>query len=94
MVTYVQLNLSDHDSVRRGGELILAATGPKIDVLINSAGNMALKEYMVDKQGIEMQMSVNHAGHFLLTNLLVPVLLRAGAEGIHAIRVVNISRAG
>ncbi|KAB5547375.1 hypothetical protein GE09DRAFT_1131073 [Coniochaeta sp. 2T2.1] len=94
LATYVQLDLSDHDSVRRGARLTLAATGGKIDVLINSAGNMALREYTVDKQGIEMQMSVNHVGHFLLTNLLAPALLRAGAEGPYAARVVSITSAG
>ncbi|KAH6848030.1 hypothetical protein B0I37DRAFT_376482 [Chaetomium sp. MPI-CAGE-AT-0009] len=91
--TFVQVDLSDHDSVRRAGHEILAATSSKIDVLINSAGNMALKEYSLDKQGIEMQFSVNHVGHFLLTNLLTPALL-AGAEGPHGARVVNLTSAG
>lgn len=85
--TFVQVDLSDHDSVRRAAREILEATGSKIDVLINSAGNMALKEYTLDKQGIELQFSVNHVGHFLLTNLLTPALL-AGA------RVVNLTSAG
>ncbi|KAI0190346.1 hypothetical protein F4808DRAFT_402592 [Astrocystis sublimbata] len=91
--TFVQVDLSDHDSVRRAATEIQAATGSKIDVMINSAGNMALKDYTVDKQGIEMQMSANHVGHFLLTNLLMPALL-AGARGPHGARVVNLSSAG
>ncbi|KAF2193657.1 short-chain dehydrogenase [Zopfia rhizophila CBS 207.26] len=90
--TFVQVDLSDHDSVRRAAKEILAAA-PKIDVLINSAGNMALKEYSVDKQGIEMQLSGNHVGHFLLTNLLVPALLAAGSETGLA-RVVNLTSSG
>ncbi|KAK3933642.1 hypothetical protein QBC46DRAFT_275377 [Diplogelasinospora grovesii] len=94
--TFVQVDLSDHDSVRRAAQEILAATGSKIDVLINSAGNMALKDYTVDKQGIEMQFSVNHVGHFLLTNLLMPALLAGAANGspYGAARVVNITSAG
>ncbi|KAK3178713.1 hypothetical protein OEA41_000850 [Lepraria neglecta] len=91
--TFVQMDLSDHDSVRHAAPEILAATGSKIDVVINSAGNMALKEYTVDKQGIEMQMSANHVGHFLLTNLLMPALL-AGANGPYGARIVNITSAG
>lgn len=90
--TFVQVDLSDHHSVRRAAKEILAAA-PKIDVLINSAGNMALKEYTVDKQGIEMQLSANHVGHFLLTNLLVPALLAAGSETGLA-RVVNLTSSG
>jgi NAD(P)-dependent dehydrogenase (short-subunit alcohol dehydrogenase family) len=92
-VNFVQVDLSDHDSVRRAASEILVATGSKIDVLINSAGNMALKKYTVDRQGIELQFSVNHVGHFLLTNLLLPALL-AGATGLYGARVVNISSAG
>jgi NAD(P)-dependent dehydrogenase (short-subunit alcohol dehydrogenase family) len=87
--SFVQIDLSDHVSVRRAADEILAQTGSHIDVLINSAGVMALKQYAVDAQGIEMQMSVNHVGHFLLTNLLVPGLLASGSA-----RVVNLSSAG
>ena len=91
--TFVQVDLSDHDSVRRAASEILAATASKIDVLINSAGNMALKQYTVDRQGIELQMSANHVGHFLLTNLLMPALL-AGAKGACGSRIINLSSAG
>ncbi|KAI9705768.1 MAG: hypothetical protein M1820_005016 [Bogoriella megaspora] len=91
--TFVQLDLTDHESVRKAAKEILAGTGSKIDVMINSAGNMALKEYTVDKQGIETQMSTNHVGHFLLANLLMPALL-AGAKGPYGARIVNLSSAG
>lgn len=92
--SFVQMDLSDHASVRQAAQEILKQTGGKIDVLINSAGVMALREYSVDKQGIEMQLSVNHVGHFLLTNLLAPALLNAGAQGPHGARVVNLTSAG
>jgi NAD(P)-dependent dehydrogenase (short-subunit alcohol dehydrogenase family) len=77
--SFVQVELSDHASVNRAAREILDKTGSKIDVLINSAGNMALKEYTLDVQGIEMQLSANHVGHFLLTNLLIPGLSAAAA---------------
>ncbi|KAI4862356.1 NAD(P)-binding protein [Hypoxylon rubiginosum] len=86
--TFVQVDLTDHDSVRQTAKDILAAA-PKIDVLINSAGNMAIKDYTVDKQGIEIQLSANYVGHFLLTNLLVPALSAAGGA-----RVVNLTSSG
>ncbi|KAL8868272.1 MAG: hypothetical protein Q9174_005098 [Haloplaca sp. 1 TL-2023] len=54
---------------------------------------MALNEYTKAKQGIEMQFSANHVGHFLLTNLLMPALL-AGARGPKGARIVNPSSAG
>lgn len=60
----------------------------KLDVLINNAGVLCLKrETTVD--GFEMQMGVNHLGHFLLTHLLMECLLNAD-EG----RIVNVSSGG
>ncbi|XDG04743.1 hypothetical protein ABKA04_004358 [Annulohypoxylon sp. FPYF3050] len=93
--TFVQVELSDHESVRRAAKEILEATGSKIDVILNSAGNMGIKEYTTDKQGIEMQFSGNHLGHFLLTNLLVPGLLAAASQdpGCGA-RVINLTSLG
>ena len=93
--SFVQVDLGDHESVRRAAKEILAATSSKIDVLINSAGIMAIKEYTVDKQGIEMQLAANHVGHFLLTNLLVPGLLAAAAaDKERGARVVNLTSIG
>ena len=90
--TFVQCDLSDHDSVRAAAPKVLDAA-PVIDVLINNAGVMALPEYTKDKQGIEKQLSCNHVGHFLLTNLLVPGLLAAASKTNDA-RVVNYTSQG
>ncbi|KAL1845432.1 hypothetical protein VTK73DRAFT_563 [Phialemonium thermophilum] len=87
--TYVHCELSDLDSVRAAARQIIEdARIPPIDVFINNAGVMALKEYTTDKAGNEMQLSCNHIGHFLLTNLL----LRAKAAD-HP-RIVNVSSLG
>ncbi|KAI8944954.1 hypothetical protein F4801DRAFT_158815 [Xylaria longipes] len=92
--SFVQVDLSDHDSVRRAASEILHVSESHIDVLINSAGSMAIKEYTVDKQGIEMQLSGNHVGPFLLTNLLAPALIAAAKADPRSVRVVNISSHG
>ncbi|KZV94311.1 NAD(P)-binding protein [Exidia glandulosa HHB12029] len=73
-------------SVRSGAQTILKENEENgIDVNINSAGVMGIGlRYTVD--GIEEHFQTNHVGHFLLTNLLVP-LLKKSAEP----RVVNVS---
>lgn len=46
---------------------------PKIDVLINNAGIYQCP-YTKTEEGFEMQLGVNHLGHFLLTHLLLDLL--------------------
>lgn len=47
-----------------------------LDLLIANAGIMACP-FARTQQGFEMQMGVNHHGHFLLAHLLLPALQRA-----------------
>ncbi|MEQ2272440.1 Retinol dehydrogenase 14, partial [Xenotaenia resolanae] len=46
---------------------------PKIDVLVNNAGIYQCP-YTKTEDGFEMQLGVNHLGHFLLTHLLLDLL--------------------
>ncbi|KAJ9160701.1 Short-chain dehydrogenase [Coniochaeta hoffmannii] len=90
-VTFVRCELTDRDSVRNAAETINNdPTVPHIDVLINNAGMMMLPKYQRDKTGYELQLSANHLGPFLLTNLLLPRVRASGPNG----RVVNVSSSG
>lgn len=60
----------------------------KLDILVNNAGVLANK-LMRTKDRWELQFAVNHLGHFLLTNLLLPALKEANNA-----RVVNLSTSG
>lgn len=65
-----------------------AARLDRIDILINNAGVMACP-FSTTADGFEMQFGTNHLGHFLLTNLLMP-LIRKGTDP----RIVNLSSRG
>jgi NAD(P)-dependent dehydrogenase (short-subunit alcohol dehydrogenase family) len=80
---FLPLDLSDLASVRSCAERFLARNEP-LHVLINNAGLAGRRG--VTKQGFELTFGVNHLGHFLLTELLLPKLL----EQPHS-RVVNVS---
>jgi NAD(P)-dependent dehydrogenase (short-subunit alcohol dehydrogenase family) len=73
-VEVASLDLANLSSVRVFGAAF-AARHARLDVLCNNAGVMALpRRETVD--GFEMQIGTNHLGHFALTGLLLPLLLR------------------
>jgi len=81
----VALDLADLRSVDA-----FAATegGLPLHLLINNAGIMACP-FGLTKQGFELQIGVNHLGHFHLTKLLLPALKAANGS-----RVVSVSSSG
>ena len=79
------LDLASLASVRALAEQ-LVGSGQPLDVLINNAGLMALPKRELTPDGFERQFGTNHLGHFALTGLLVPALLRGTAP-----RVVTVS---
>ena len=86
------LELQPHDqasqlSVREAAAHILAGQ-PTIDILVNNAGVMAIPERRTT-DGFEMQLAVNHLGHFALTALLLPALLASAGA-----RVVSVTSTG
>lgn len=94
----VPLDLSSQASVKQAAEQILA-TQDALDLLVNNAGVMAVSEART-VDGFEMQFGVDHLGHWTLSALLLPALLRtpgsrvvtvtSGAHHVgHAVDVAN-----
>merc|ERR1719336_643189 len=84
-VIFHKMDLSSLTSVRQCAEQLMNSL-EKIDILLNNAGVMVCPELRTE-EGFEMQIGTNHFGHFLLTNLVMPLLKKA-APGA---RIVNVS---
>jgi NAD(P)-dependent dehydrogenase (short-subunit alcohol dehydrogenase family) len=54
---------------------------PRVDLLVNNAGLMGIPERRT-QDGFEMQLGVNHLGHWALTTRLLPALLSARAARV------------
>ncbi len=76
----VPLDLASQASVRAAAEQIMAAH-ESIDLLVNNAGVMGIPEAKT-ADGFEMQFGVDHLGHWSLTALLLPALLRTPGSRI------------
>lgn len=83
-VETVELDLASQASVRQAAETI-ASRHDSVDILVNNAGLMAMPERRTE-DGFEMQLGVNHLGHWTLTALLMPVILAAPSP-----RVVTVT---
>ncbi|XP_027715799.1 retinol dehydrogenase 13 isoform X2 [Vombatus ursinus] len=78
-----RLDLASLTSIRAFAKKIVEEE--RVDVLINNAAVMRCPHWTTE-DGFEMQLGVNHLGHFLLTNLLLEKLKASGAS-----RVINVS---
>jgi len=76
------LDLSDMSSIRAFAD----HWHDLLHLLVNNAGVMAPPKRTTTRDGFELQFGTNHLGHFVLTGLLLPALLRAGPS-----RVVTMS---
>ena len=82
-----QLDLASLASIRQFSAQLLA-DGIELDGLMNNAGLMALDQSRTE-DGFETQIGVNHLGHFALTGLLLPSLMKRPNS-----RIVNVSSMG
>ena len=90
VVTHVDCDLAEFDSVRRAAAKVAAETKDSgLDCLCNNAGVMALRD-VATRDGYDIQMQTNHLSHFLLTKELFKALERA-AEIRGDARIVNHS---
>ncbi|HTW01622.1 MAG TPA: oxidoreductase [Streptosporangiaceae bacterium] len=87
-VRVVHLDLASLASVREAAQEIRSAC-PRLDLLINNAGVMAVPTRQTSEDGFELTFGVNHLGHFALTGLVLDRLLATPGS-----RIVTVSSIG
>jgi NAD(P)-dependent dehydrogenase (short-subunit alcohol dehydrogenase family) len=80
MLELISLDLGSQASVKATAEQIVR-NHDHVDLLINNAGVMGIPERKTE-DGYEMQFGVDHLGHWTLTALLLPVLLKTPGSRI------------
>ncbi|TRY77855.1 hypothetical protein TCAL_11902, partial [Tigriopus californicus] len=83
------LDLSSIASVRKSAREFLKRER-RLDILILNAGIALTKKYLTE-DNFEVHMASNHFGHFLLTNLLVPLLVNSSMKKANPGRIVVVS---
>lgn len=90
----MELDLASQASIRAFADAF-AAKHDRLDLLINNAGVMAIPRRET-ADGFEMQLGTNHLGHFALTGLLLPLILKTPqarivtvSSGVHQMGQIN-----
>ena len=91
-VVWIPLDLMSGKSIKNAAEQVNAQSS-RLDVLVLNAGVMALPPGETE-MGHEIQLGTNHTGHFYLTKLLLPTLLKTAEEPDSDVRVVSLASVG
>ncbi|KAF7561806.1 hypothetical protein G7046_g2358 [Stylonectria norvegica] len=86
-VSLVEMNNASFASIRAGAATILRESNNKVNILVGNAGIMGISDVELTEDGHEKHFATNHLGHFLLFQLLKPVLLASSSSDFHS-RVV------
>jgi NAD(P)-dependent dehydrogenase (short-subunit alcohol dehydrogenase family) len=95
-IRYLPLDLSSFKSIHAAANKFQSESD-RLDILILNAGTMA-NPATTTEEGFEVQLGTNHIGHFLLTKLLLPTLLKTvdiqrAKEEEPDVRVVTVASA-
>ncbi|KAF2688326.1 NAD(P)-binding protein [Lentithecium fluviatile CBS 122367] len=89
--TFVPLDLASLGAVKES--IKTHFKHDRLDILMNNAGIMA-QPAALSKDGYEVQFATNHLGHAMLTDCLLPVLLRTAKMPGADVRVLTLSSLG
>ncbi|VDN27853.1 unnamed protein product [Gongylonema pulchrum] len=79
------VDLANFATIRKFADDVRAEVD-QVDILVNNAGIMFYPKFELTKDGHEMTWQTNYLGHFLLTELLLPLLKKSPNA-----RIINVS---
>ncbi|KAL1965204.1 hypothetical protein VTN77DRAFT_5958 [Rasamsonia byssochlamydoides] len=88
-IRYIPLDLASFASIKNAASQFMAEC-ERLDILILNAGIMGSPPQTTEA-GHEIQFGTNHVGHFLLTKLLLPTLLKTATDAKADVRVVTVA---
>ncbi|KAJ5781063.1 hypothetical protein N7457_006223 [Penicillium paradoxum] len=88
-ISWIPLDLMSGSSIKNAAEQVNSQSS-RLDILILNAGVMALPPGETE-MGHEIQIGTNHTGHFHLTKLLLPTLLKTAQEPESDVRIVTLA---
>ncbi|KAI5306674.1 hypothetical protein KEM56_007657 [Ascosphaera pollenicola] len=90
-IRWLPLDLASFDSIRAAAKQFKNESD-RLDTLLLNAGVMNQAPGLVTKEKYEIHVGVNYIGHWLLTDLLLPTLLKTAHESENPdVRVVSVS---
>jgi len=88
-IVWKQCDLTDWKHVQRVGREITNET-ERLDIFIANAAK-GIMSFALDRNGIDSHMSINHLGHVVLIDALLPLLNKTTQEHQTKARVVSLS---
>jgi NAD(P)-dependent dehydrogenase (short-subunit alcohol dehydrogenase family) len=89
LIEFIHLDLGSLAEVRKFAKEF-SSRQLKLDMLILNAGIMATP-FGLTVDGIETQIGTNHMGHFLLVNLLTPIIKESKSRIVHVSSIMHQS---
>ncbi|TFY66520.1 hypothetical protein EVG20_g4574 [Dentipellis fragilis] len=88
-LVWLPLDLSSMHSAKKAAEEVLAKED-RLDILINNAAR-GVEKYELSKNGVELNVAINHFGHFVFTQTLLPLLKETAKRRDADVRIVIVS---
>ncbi|MCJ1400500.1 hypothetical protein MMC11_003706 [Xylographa trunciseda] len=92
LVVWLPLDLTEPEDVVKSAKDFMSRE-KRLDIVVNNAARMA-SDFELTKHGIELSVAINHFGHFVLVQQLMPVLKSTAMSPGSDTRIVVVSSEG